>query len=70
MLRDLLKNLEGAKFQVLFNLATRTSYSKTNYVKIPAFHYFLKGEYLSFKNDKYQLLKVARSVYIVILIKS
>ena len=30
----------GLKFQVLFNLATCSNYSITNYVKIPEFHFF------------------------------
>ena len=32
----------GAKFHVLFNLATRSNYSITNYIKIPEFHFFEK----------------------------
>ena len=32
----------GAKFQVLFNLATGSNYSVTDYVKIPAFNFFEK----------------------------
>ena len=32
----------GAKFQALFNLATCSNYSITNYVKIPVFHFFEK----------------------------
>ena len=32
----------GAKFQALFNLATCSNYSITNYVKIPVFHIFEK----------------------------
>ena len=31
----------GAKFLVLFNLATCSNYSITNYIKIPVFHFFL-----------------------------
>ena len=30
----------GARFQVLFNLATCSNYSITNYVKIPVSHFF------------------------------
>ena len=30
----------GAKFQVLFNLATCSNYSVTNYVEFPFFHFF------------------------------
>ena len=30
----------GARFQVLFNLATFSNYSITNYVKIPVSHFF------------------------------
>ena len=30
----------GAKFQALFNLATCSNYSITNYVKFPVFHFF------------------------------
>ena len=52
----------GAKFQVLFNLATCSSHPIINYVKIPVFHFFffffLKR---AFKNDKCQLLTMARS---------
>ena len=32
----------GAKFQVLFNLATGSNYSVTDYVKSPAFNFFEK----------------------------
>ena len=32
----------GAKFQVLFNLATCCNYLITSYVKIPVFHFFEK----------------------------
>ena len=31
-----------AKFQVLFNLATWSNYSITNYIKIPVFHFLAK----------------------------
>ena len=60
----------GAKFQVLFNLVTCSNYSTTNYVKIPVFHCFWKDELGTFKNGICHLLKMARSRYIVILIKS
>ena len=46
-------------FQVLFNLATSSNYSITNYVKIPVFQFFEKL-------NKGQL----KSLYILILIKS
>ena len=39
--RNLLNSLE-AKFEVLFNLATCSNYSITNYVEIPVFHFFEK----------------------------
>ena len=55
----------GAKFQVLFNLATFSNYSITNYVKIPVFHFSGK---LDMGQSK--ILKMARSHYTVILIKS
>ena len=32
----------GARFQVLFNLATFSNYSVTNHFKIPVFHFFEK----------------------------
>ena len=32
----------GARFQVLFNLATCPNYSITKYIKIPVFHFFEK----------------------------
>ena len=32
----------GARFQVIFNLATCPNYSITKYVKIPVFHFFEK----------------------------
>ena len=73
--RNLLNNLEDwDKFQVLFNLETCSIYSITNYVTIPGFHiyiyiYFEKVN-KTFKNCKYQLLKMARFRHIVILIKS
>ena len=60
----------GDKFQVLFSLATCSSYSVTNYIKIPVFHLFWKDEKEAFRNVKYQLLKMARSHYTVILIRS
>ena len=41
-----------AKFQVLFNLATCTNYSITTYVKIPVLHFFWKGEWETFQNEK------------------
>ena len=40
----------GTKFQALFNLATSSNYSITNYVKIPMF--LGKGEWETFKNGK------------------
>ena len=39
----------GAKFQALFNLATCTSSSVTNYVKFPVFHFFEKVNKREFK---------------------
>ena len=43
--RNLLNNLRtGAKFQVLFYLATCSNYSITDYVKIPVFHFFDNGQ--------------------------
>ena len=33
----------GAKFQTLFNLATYSNYSITNYIKSPVFHFFERG---------------------------
>ena len=33
----------GAKFQTLFNLATCSNYSITNYVKFSVFHFFERG---------------------------
>ena len=33
----------GAKFQVLYNLATSSNYLITNYVKIPVLHFFEKA---------------------------
>ena len=44
----------GAKFQVLFNLATCSNYS-TNYVKIPVFDFFEKvnKEHLKMVNVNY-----------------
>ena len=72
--RNLLFNLEDwDKFQVLFNLATCSIYSITNYVKIPGFHFFFfffENVNRTFKNCKYQLLKMARLCPIVLLIKS
>ena len=66
-------------FQVLLNLATCSNYSITNYVKIPVFFFVLFCFVLFFfcfveKMNKGQLkivklLKMARSRYIVILIK-
>ena len=56
----------GAKLQSLFNLATCSNYSRTNYVKFPVLH-FLKGR---IENCKYQLHKIDRSRYIVISLKS
>ena len=54
--RSLLNNLRtGAKFQVLFHLATCSNYSITDYVKIPVFHFFYKGnkgQLLTKKNDQ------------------
>ena len=46
----------GAKFQVLFNLATCSSYSITNYVNIPVFHFFGKVNKAQLKmvNVEYQ----------------
>ena len=60
----------GAKFQTLFNWATRSNFSITNYVKIPVFHFFWKSEKGTIKNGKRQPLKMVRSRYITILIKS
>ena len=73
--RNLLNNLEDwDKFQVLFNLETCSIYSITNYVTIPGFHIyiyiFFEKVNKTFKNCKYQLLKMARFRHIVILIKS
>ena len=59
----------GAKFQVLFNLATCYGYSITNLGQDSSVSLFWKGEKGTFKNGKCQLLKMARSHYIVISIK-
>ena len=61
----------GTKFQVLFNSATCSSYSIGNYARIPMFHFLEKvnkGE--SKMVYKCQQLKVAKSHYIAIIIKS
>ena len=60
----------GASFQVLFNLATCPNYSITKFVMIRGFHFLWKGEQRTSKNDKCQTLKMARSRYIVFLMKS
>ena len=39
-------------FQFLFNLATCSNYSITNYVKIPMFHVFEKVFEQTFENGK------------------
>ena len=51
--------ITGARFQVLFNLATYPYYSITKYVKIPVFHFsekvnkeLLKIVYGTIKNDQ------------------
>ena len=51
--------MTGAKFQVLFNLATCSNYSITNHVKIPVFHFMekvnkgqLKMVNVNFKNGE------------------
>ena len=66
--------IERYKSQVLFNLATCPNYLITNNVKRTVFHFFFfffeKGEWTTIKNGKYQLLKMARYGYVVILIKS
>ena len=66
--------IDRYKFQVLFSLATCPNYSITNNVRIKVFHFFNfffeKGEWRTIKNGKYQLLKMARYGYVVILIKS
>ena len=54
----------GAKFQTLFNLATCSNYSRTNYVKFQVLYLFWKGEYGIIENGKYQLLKTDSSRYI------
>ena len=42
----------GAKFQALFNLATCSNNSITNYVKIPVFHFFQKVNKGTIKNGR------------------
>ena len=52
------------------SFSTCPNYSRTNYVKIPVFHFFEKVKgYGKCKNGKCQLLKMNRSGYIAILIK-
>ena len=53
----------GAKFQALFNLASCSNFSITNYVKFPVFHFFWKGEDARIKIGKYQPLKIDRSLF-------
>ena len=38
--QHLQKRRTGVRFQVLFNLATWSNYSITNYFKIPVLHFF------------------------------
>ena len=59
------------KFQVLFNSATCSSYSIGNYARIPMFHFLEKvNKGQSKMVYKCQQLKVAKSHYIAIIIKS
>ena len=60
--------LDWPQFQVLFNLATCSINSKLCQGCNVSF--FGKGEYSTFKNGKCQLLKMATSRYIAILINS
>ena len=64
-----------------FNLAACPNYSITSYAKFLVFHFFerankeelkrsLKIRNLVIRNQKYQLLKIVRSCYIVISLKS
>ena len=62
--------MTGAKFRIIFNLATCSNYSITNYVKIPGIHFFEKMNKGQLKNHECQLLRMARSHHIAILIKS
>ena len=59
----------GSKLQVLLNLGTCSTYSITNYVKIPVFHIFAKVNKWINENGKCQLLKMATSCHTVILVK-
>lgn len=59
----------GIAFHVHFNTPTCYNYLTVNYSKSPVFH-CLEGCTVVIKNDKYQLLKLSRSSYIVILLKS
>ena len=59
----------GAKFQVPFNLASCSNYSITIYDKIPVFQFFEKVIKARLQMVK-KSLKMARSCYILILIKS
>ena len=54
-----------AKFQVLFNLATCSSYLITCYIKTPVFHFYEK---MNKRQLKCQLLKMVRSPHTVISI--
>ena len=63
----------GTRFQVLFDLAFCSNYSIANHAKIPMFHFFFffwKGKQGTTKNGECELLKMAKSCFIVILIKS
>ena len=53
----------GLGIQILFNLATCSSYSRINYVKMPVFQFLEKV-------NNYQLLKMAKSLNMAILIKT
>ena len=61
----------GAMFQVLFNIATCSNYSITNYVKITVFHFFEKVNkgHLKMINAKYQNGKISQYCHFNKIIK-
>ena len=61
-----------AKFQALLNLATCSNYSRSNFPSSFQCFIYYKGESVNkgIKNGEYRLLKIDRSHYIVIALKS
>ena len=69
--RNLLNNLEEwCLAPNLFQFNNQLQLLNNQLCQDSTISFFWKGEYGAIKNDKYQLLKMTRSGYIAILIKS